>query len=248
MPDARPYIPDEPGNKAQFTYVRLGALLTWIMPLCFDLDGTLGTFGGGYVLLREALGEIWGTAPTFEELRACTGSTDWEIVDELHRSRFGTGLENHAYEEFGAACLMRFRTTFHPEGKLPVAFQGIIEGLHHLAESGHAIWLVSGNVPLVLDFKAEFLCIDKHVHRLGSLPGCNRADLIRMAMQDHSGPHLYVGDRPHDREAASEAGVPFLGIGDAVPGDHPMLSVEAEAEHLVATIERIILQRDLPYS
>ena len=213
------------------------------MPLCFDLDGTLGTFGGGYVLLREALGELWGVAPEPEELRACAGSTDWEIVDELHRSRFGTGLENRAYEDFGVACLMRFRATFHPEGKFPVAFQGIIEGLHHLAERGHAVWLVSGNVPLVLDFKAEVLQIDRQINRLGSLPGCNRADLIRMAVQNHAGPHLYVGDRPHDREAARAAGVPFLGIGDAVPGNHPLLSAEAEAEHLVAIIERIILQR-----
>ena len=27
------------------------------MPICFDLDGTLGTFSSGYLLLREALGE-----------------------------------------------------------------------------------------------------------------------------------------------------------------------------------------------
>ena len=214
------------------------------MPLCFDLDGTLGTFGGGYVLLREALGELWGAAPESEELRACLGSTDWEIVDELHRSRFGKGLEDRAYKEFEAACLARFRTTFRTEGKLPVAFLGIIEGLHQLAGRGHSIWLVSGNVPLVLDFKAEALCIDERIHRLGSLPRCSRADLIRMAMEDCSGPHLYVGDRPHDREAAREAEVPFLGIGGAVPGDHPILSAEAEAVHLVSTVEGLIPQRN----
>lgn len=39
------------------------------MPLCFDLEGTLGTFGGGYVLLREALGELWGQPPGEAELR-----------------------------------------------------------------------------------------------------------------------------------------------------------------------------------
>lgn len=218
------------------------------MPLCFDLDGTLGTFGGGYVLLREALGEIWGRAPTPAELRACRGSTDWEIVDELYRSRFGTGLKNRAYEEFEAACFARFCATFHPEGKLPVAFQGIIEGLHQLVERGHPVCLVSGNVPSVLSFKAAALEIDERIHRLGSLPRCSRADLIRMAMADCAGPHLYVGDRPHDREAAGQVGVPFLGIGDAVPGDHPILSVEAEAVNLVLTVERIILQRDLNYS
>lgn len=239
MPDARPYIPDELGDWAQFSSERVGALLTWIMPICFDLDGTLGTFGGGYVLLREVLGDLWGVVPKPEELHACRGSTDWEIVDELHRTRFGSGLENHAYDRFETACLERFRATFHPAGKLPIAFQGIIEGLHQLAERGHAIWLVSGNAPLVLDFKAEALRIDERIRRLGSLPGCSRADLIRLAMEDCAGSHLYVGDRPHDREAAREAGVPFLGIGDAVPGDHPTLSVKAGAVHLVATIERL---------
>lgn len=209
------------------------------MPICFDLDGTLGTFGGGYVLLREALGEVWGSPPKPEELRACLGSTDWEIADELHRSRFGSGLENLAFQEFEAVCLARFRATFHPEGKLPVAFQGIIEGMHQLAERGRAIWLVSGNVPLVLDFKADALGITAGIQRLGSLPGCSRADLIRMAMQSDAGPHLYIGDRPHDREAAKAAGIPFLAIGDAVPGDHPALGSEAEAEHLVAMVERL---------
>jgi len=36
--------------------------------LMFDLDGTLGFFGGGYLLLREALGDVWGEPPTAEEL------------------------------------------------------------------------------------------------------------------------------------------------------------------------------------
>lgn len=212
------------------------------MPICFDLDGTLGTFGGGYVLLREALGEVWGAPPRPEELRACLGSTDWEIADELHRSRFGSGLDDRAYHEFEAVCLARFRAAFHPEGKLPVAFQGIIEGLHLLARRGYPVWLVSGNVPLVLDFKAQALGIDHGVQRLGSLPGCSRADLIRLAMRGKAGPHLYVGDRPHDREAARAAGVPFLGIGDAVPGDHPGLTIEAEAEHLVALVEQLLAE------
>ncbi len=210
------------------------------MPICFDLDGTLGTFGGGYLLLREVLGELWGTPPKPQELAACRGSTDWEIVDELHRSRFGRGLENSAFQEFEARCLVRFRTTFHPEGQMPVVFRGIIEGLHLLAARGHSIWLVSGNVPPVLDFKAQALCIDDHIPRLGSLPGCSRADLIRLAMQQNPGPHLYIGDRPHDREAAEAAGVPFLCIGDAVPGDHPVLTIEAEAEHLVAMVEQLL--------
>ncbi len=210
------------------------------MPLCFDLDGTLGTFGGGYLLLREALGLQWGEAPRADELHACRGSTDWEIVDELHRARFGEGLSDLAYAAFQTICLARFQATFHPEGKIPVAHQGIIKGLHQLAERGHRVWLVSGNVPPVLDFKAEALNIDKKVLRLGSLPRCSRADLIRMALQDCSGPHLYVGDRPHDREAAREAGVPFMSVGKAVPGDHPVLDAEAEARHLVEAVEALV--------
>ena len=216
------------------------ARIRGIMPICFDLDGTLGTFGGGYLLLREALGALWGEAPKAAELRACRGSTDWEIVDELHRMRFGDGLSALAFTTFEAECLARFQGTFHSEGNVPVAFQGIIEGLHDLAERGHPVWLVSGNVPPVLDFKSGALRIDERIRRLGSLPGCSRADLIRMAIQADAGPHLYVGDRPHDREAAAEAGVPFLGIGDAVPGDHPILSIEAEAMHLVEAVEALV--------
>ena len=142
------------------------------MPLCFDLDGTLGHFSSGFVLLREALGGLWGQAPTPEELGRCGGSTDWEIVE--------------------------------------------------------------------LAFKAETLGIDPAIPRLGSLPRHDRAGLIRRALEGCPGPHLYVGDRPHDLAAAQEAGVPFLGIGGAVPGGHPVLDAAAEADQLVEAVEALL--------
>jgi phosphoglycolate phosphatase-like HAD superfamily hydrolase len=46
-----------------------------------------------------------------------------------------------------------------------------------------------------------------------------------------------VGDRPHDLAAAQAAGVPFLGIGPAVPGGHRILAQDAAADHLVAAVE-----------
>lgn len=210
------------------------------MPLCFDLDGTLGTFGGGYVLLRQALGELWGQEPSAEELMACAGSTDWEIVDELHRARFGDPLPVPAYEAYDRACLARFQAAFHPEGRMPVAFLGILEGMARLAARGHAVWLVSGNTPGVLAFKADALGVEPHIPRQGSIPHHDRVALIRRVLDGRSAPHLYVGDRPHDRAAAEAAGIPFLGVGDAVPGDHPVLDTTAEAGHLVEAVERIL--------
>lgn len=211
-----------------------------LMPLCFDLDGTLGTFGGGYVLLRETLGELWGSAPSAAEVRACQGSTDWEILDELQRRRLGKALTPEEYERFDAACVDRFRTTFHPTGQSPKTHPGIIEGMHLLADMGHRIWLVSGNTPSVLAFKAEALKLDPRVHQLASQPGCSRKDLILRALDGCPGPHLYVGDRPHDREAAREAGVPFLGIGHAVPGRHPILDPAAESQHLLQAVAQLV--------
>lgn len=210
------------------------------MPLCFDLDGTIGSFGGGYVLLRRALGDLWGEEPSAADLKACAGSTDWEIVGELHRNRFGTAMPLEVYEDYDRACLRRFRATFHPEGRNPEAFAGILAGMTRLVEAGREVWLVSGNAPSVLDFKADLLKVDPRIPRLGSLPRYDRAGLLQMALEDGQGPHLYVGDRPHDREAARIVGVPFLGIGDAVPGEHPILAAQAEAEHLVATIEHLL--------
>ena len=210
------------------------------MPLCFDLDGTLGSFGGGFVLLRQALGDLWGDDPTASDLKACAGSTDWEIVDELHQKRFGTALPLGMYERYDRACLLRFQGTFHPEGQSPDVYQGIITGMTRLVEAGHRVWLVSGNAPSVLDFKARVLSVDARIPRLGSLPNLDRAGLIRKALDGCPGPHLYVGDRPHDREAALAAGVPFLGVGEAVPGEHPILSVLAEAEHLVRMVNMIL--------
>ena len=210
------------------------------MPLCFDLDGTLGSFGGGYVLLRKALGDLWGDEPTAADLKACSGSTDWEIVGELHWQRFAIALPIKMYERYDQACLLRFQETFHTEGRSPEVYQGIITGMTRLVEAGHKVWLVSGNAPSVLDFKARILSVDPRIPRLGSLPHLDRAGLIRKALDGCPGPHLYVGDRPHDRDAALAAGVPFLGVGAAVPGEHPILSSLAEAEHLVRTVNTIL--------
>jgi len=210
------------------------------MPLCFDLDGTLGLFGGGYLLLREALGDIWGEQPSAAELARCSGSTDWEIVDQLHALRFGGPIPDPVYAAYDQACLARFRATFHPEGRRHTAFEGIIAGMARLADAGHRVWLVSGNAPSVLDFKAEVLGVDPRIPRLGSLPRLDRAALIRRALRGCPGPHLYVGDRPHDRLAAQIAGVPFLGVGALVPGDHPILDSGAEAEHLVQAVLSIL--------
>ncbi|HNX95596.1 MAG TPA: HAD hydrolase-like protein [Holophaga sp.] len=210
------------------------------MPLCFDLDGTLGSFGGGYALLRQALGSLWGQEPTVEDLMSCKGSTDWEIVDELHRRILGTPLAEDDYERYDRACLALFQAAFYPGGRQPVVFQGIISGMTHLLDKGHRLQLVSGNTPGVLEFKAKALGLDPRVRLLGSLPHLDRASLILRALEDGPGPHLYVGDRPHDHAAAMAAGLPFLGVGDAVPGDHPILSVDAEAEHLVQAVEALL--------
>jgi phosphoglycolate phosphatase-like HAD superfamily hydrolase len=210
------------------------------MPLCFDLDGTLGLFGGGFLILREALGDLWGEPPTAAELALCHGSTDWEIVDQLHAMRFGGPIPDPAYAAYDQACAARFKATFHPEGRLHTAFAGIIAGMARLADAGHRVWLVSGNTPSVLTFKADTLGVDPRIPRLGSLPRLDRTGLIRKALQDSPGPHLYVGDRPHDQLAAASAGVPFLGVGRLVPGAHPILDQDAEAEHLVAAVLAIL--------
>jgi phosphoglycolate phosphatase-like HAD superfamily hydrolase len=209
------------------------------MPLCFDLDGTLGHFSSGFVLLREALGGLWGTAPTVEELGRCTGSTDWEIVDELHRMRFGTGLGEAGYAAYEAACVARFRAAFCPGGRQAVGHPGILGAMHHLA-ARHPVWLVSGNAPDLLAFKAEVLGIDPAIPRLGSLPRHDRTDLLRHALRGCPGPHLYVGDRPHDLAAARAAGLPFLGVGEAVPGDHPNLPADAAPEAVVAAVTTLL--------
>lgn len=210
------------------------------MPLCFDLDGTLGSFGGGYLLLRETLAEWWGSPVSRDELEACAGSTDWEIVDELHRARLGRGMDDTAYGTFEDACLAKFEAAFHPDGRAPLPHAGLIEGLGLLLDRGHALWLVSGNTPKVLDFKARALKLDPRIQRLGSLPRHDRAGLIRFALERGPAPDLYVGDRPHDRDAAAQAGVPFLAVGDAVPGPHPVLAPHAEAAALVEAVEKLL--------
>jgi phosphoglycolate phosphatase-like HAD superfamily hydrolase len=212
------------------------------MPICFDLDGTLGHFSSGFVLLREALGTLWGEAPTAEQLGRCQGSTDWEIVDELHGMRFGRGLDESGYAAYESACVARFQEVFSPSTKMPVRFDGVLEGLHRLAAT-QRVGLVSGNAPGLLAFKAEVLGIDPAIPRLGSLPRHDRTGLLKRALQGCPGPHLYVGDRPHDLAAARAAGLPFLAIGEAVPGGHLSLPADAAAEQLVAAVEAIMRSR-----
>jgi phosphoglycolate phosphatase-like HAD superfamily hydrolase len=208
----------------------------YLMPICFDLDGTLGHFTSGYVLLRETLGELWGQAPTVEELRLCQGSTDWEIVDELHQLRFGRGLDEAGYVTYGTACVARFREAFTSGAREAVGYGGVLEGMHRLTATCQ-VWIVSGNAPQLLAFKADHLKIHAAIPRLGSLPRHDRTELLKRALRDGPGPHLYVGDRPHDLVAAQAAGLPFIGIGEGVPGDHLSLPPDVEAERLVSAVE-----------
>jgi hypothetical protein len=157
----------------------------------------------------------------------------------MHRARFGGPLPDADYAAYDRACLARFQAAFHPQARRHTAFQGILAGLARLAET-RQVWLVSGNAPSVLTFKARVLGVDPGIPRLGSLPRLARADLIRKAVAEGPGPHLYVGDRPHDRQAAEQAGVPFLGVGGLVPGDHPILGADAEAAHLVRAVEALL--------
>ena len=216
------------------------------MPICFDLDGTLGHFSSGFVLLREALGTLWGEAPTAEELGRCAGSTDWEIVEDLHRMRFGRPLDEAGYAAYEAACVARFRQVFAPGGREAVAFPGVLEGMHRLAAT-RRVWVVSGNAPGLLAFKAEVLGIDPAIPRLGSLPRQDRAGLLKQALRGCPGPHLYVGDRPHDLAAAQAAGLPFLGIGPGVPGPHRSLAPDAPAEHLLAAVAATLGSGNRPF-
>lgn len=216
--------------------------------LMFDLDGTLGRFGGGFVLLRQALGDLWGEPPAAEELERCQGSTDWEIVNQLHQGRYGRPIPDPDYAAYDRACLARFSATFHPQGRQHTVFGGLVAGMTRLVDLGHPVGLVSGNAPLVLGFKARLLGVDPRIPLLGSLPGMDREALIRRALQGCPGPHLYVGDRPHDRRAADGAGVPFLGVGSEVPGDHPCLIPTAEAAHLVQAVAALINRWRVPPS
>lgn len=210
------------------------------MPLCFDLDGTLGTFGSGYRLLRQALGDLWTVEPSLEELRACRGSTDWELVDELHRTRFNSPLPDEDFARYERACLARFEAAYAPEGEIPIVFEGLVEGLGLLADHGHDVWLVSGNVPSVLDFKAHRLGIPDRIPRLGSRPRTDRTDLLQEALARGPHPHLYVGDRPHDRAAAAACAIPFLAIGPDVPDFSPSLGTGSAARELAEAVERLL--------
>ena len=211
------------------------------MPLCFDLDGTLGLFGGGYLLLREALGDLWGEPPTAAELALCQGSTDWEIVDQLYAVRFGgahpgrglrglrPGLPGPVHRRLpppGAPATPRSRASSPAWPAWPT--------------TGHRVWLVSGNTPSVLDFKARCWGWTRASRAWAACPAWTGPALILKALEGGPGPHLYVGDRPHDRLAAERAGVPFLGVGGLVPGDHPILGADAEAEHLVQAVEALL--------
>jgi phosphoglycolate phosphatase-like HAD superfamily hydrolase len=216
------------------------------MPICFDLDGTLGSFGGGYALLRQALGALWSSEPDREELLACRGSMDWEIVDELHRARYGRPLEPQHYLAYEEACLARFEAAFPAHPPAHTSFEGILQGLHLLRDEGLPVALVSGNTPKVLAFKAARLGVADAVPRHGSLPRLSRTGALARALEGCGGPHLYLGDRPHDLQAALAAGMPFLAVGEGVPG-HPFLPLDAPAEVVVAAVKGAIRRPGLAF-
>ena len=155
---------------------------------------------GGHVGRAAHARPTWPRArapPTGRSSTSCTGCAS-------------AGLPEPDYAAYDRACLARFSATFHPGGR-PHGVQGIIAGMASLADAGHRVWLVSGNTPSVLDFKARTLGVDPRIPRLGSLPRLDRAGLIRKALEGCPGPHLYVGDRA-PRPARGGPG------GGALPG------------------------------
>lgn len=209
------------------------------MPICFDLDGTLGSFVGGYVLLRRALGELWGGEPSAEDLRACAGSTDWEIVEELHLARFGRPLSEDHYEAYQEGCLRRFTEAFPEAPAAHSAFPGLVGAVAELLVRGVPAAVVSGNAPRVLDFKLHRLGLPVSLPRIGSLPRMDRAALLARGLEGCRGPHLYVGDRGHDLEAARRTGVPFLGVGGLVPEAEAVVDPDAGCGEVLAWIDRL---------
>lgn len=190
----------------------------------FDIDGTLTELSPeSDVCFVRAIKSLAGSTDLSENWREYTHVSDSGILDAIFRKHVGrppTAEEDRTIQERYAAALAADGVETRP---LPGAL-AFFEMLRMDDEWNVAI--ATGNWLCAARWKLERAGF---AHEGLAMATANdamaRADILRTAVEraglgdDEANRPVYLGDGTWDREAAKEAGIPFIAVGNDVEND-----------------------------
>lgn len=206
----------------------------------FDLDGTvLDTLPSVYRCFGEALEPYLGKRPSNKEIRDRFGPADHHIVAQW------AGPE-HA-EEAVERLYRAYESALDTMGVFP----GMIPLLQALREAGRRVGLVTGrgrpSTDWLLQKKGLALLFDASVggdEVTRPKPAPEGLHRVLAMLGVPAGRAVYVGDSILDFHAASEAGVPFIGVTWGTEETGALEKAGARLVHAVDDLRGVLLARD----
>ena len=189
-----------------------------LIPIWFDIDGTLLHTRAGLGAFQKALFEIYGWEDSFESV-VFAGNTDLQVLMDLSRVHAGdpeAGLEqrHHFF-----ACMADYMEKGLKENK-PDPVPGAIDLVERLVgEPDVVLGLITGNAKDCAFIKLRHIDLDAHFHTGGfGDDHANRDQLAFLARTQLETKHLdlspgwIIGDTPRDVQAALHIGARCLGV------------------------------------
>ena len=189
-----------------------------LVPIWFDIDGTILHTRVGHVAFQHALRDIYGWEETMESV-VFAGNTDLQVLMDLSKIHAGdpeAGLEQRHHFFARMAEYMDKGLLENKPDPVPGAVE-LIERL--VAESRAVLGLITGNAKDCAYMKLRHIDLDAHFLSGGF--GDEHADRNELALlaraqleTDHHAlaPGWIIGDTPRDVEAALHIGARCLGV------------------------------------
>lgn len=196
-----------------------------IKGIIFDFDGTLADtlplcINSFQLCFEKNLGKKF----TEEEIIRYFGQTEEGIIKAISPDN---------WEDCFKSYLEIYKNN---HSNYPSLFDGIIETLDHLKDSGLKIAMVTGKGSHSAEISLNFYGIDKYFEYVetGSPDGSIKPEGMKKILQRWGiKPEnaVYVGDNPQDIIDSKEVGVLPIGVSWASTGDHSLL--EAQNPHII---------------
>ena len=219
--------------------------MTPLRAALFDFDGTLvDTTDLIYQSLRQAAGEVLGQEPPREVLMANVGRPLPQQMEELVEKEVGQDAGPTLPEKL-LESYRRHNEELHED--LIEEFPGVEEALARLSEAGVAIAVVTSKRRRSVEMAVEtfpglgkvtdhFVTMeDTEEHKPEPAPLLKGLELLGSVP---IGEAAYVGDSPHDVDAAHAAGVTSVAVSwGAFP---EKFLKEKQPDYLVADIDAVV--------
>lgn len=172
----------------------------------FDLDGTLFRTGSSVIpAVQASLGDIGLDEADEDRIISLIG----EKTDTFCRRLLGD--QEDRFDEFMDRLWVYEKKYVSERGEL---YDGVEEMLGELKEDGYELIISSNGSQEYVDYVVEATGIAPYFTEIrGNSEDKTKGDVIgEMVQGSDSSQAIMMGDKSHDMEAASQNGIPFIGV------------------------------------